>query len=79
MDMTTAPEGLIEAGEDEDLVEELLAATNSPLEFVSLAFPTITLESWQRQVLQTIGTQLQENAQLNRWKAVQLALPAVTG
>jgi hypothetical protein len=60
--------------DDEDLTERLLATTNSPERFVALAFPDITLEAWQLEVLQSIGNQLQENAQLNRWKAVQIAV-----
>jgi hypothetical protein len=69
-----------EALQDEDLlVEQLLRAGNSPLRFVSLAFPTIRLEKWQRAVLETIGHQLQENAQLNRWRAVQIAVASGNG
>jgi hypothetical protein len=61
------------------LVEELLAATNSPLTFVTLAFPSIRLEKWQRAVLETIGRQLSENQQLDRWKAVQIGVCSGNG
>jgi hypothetical protein len=64
----------IEAEEAGDLVGELLACTNDPVRFVELAFPAIRLEKWQRRVLETIGTQLRENARLDRWKAVQIAV-----
>ena len=57
----------------DDLVEALLATTNHPARFVALAFPTITPEKWQRQVLETIGNQLQENARLDRWRSTQIA------
>jgi len=70
----------IEADEGaDDLTAELLATTNSPARFVELAFPDITPEKWQRQVLETIGNQLQENAQLDRWKAVQVAICSGNG
>jgi len=69
----------IEAEEADDLVEQLLATTNEPARFVALAFPTITPERWQRQVLETIGDQLQENARLDRWKAVQIAVASGNG
>src|SRR6516225_2891955 len=59
--------------EAEELVEALLATTNDPARFVALSFPTITPEKWQRQVLETIGNQLQENARLDRWRAIQIA------
>jgi hypothetical protein len=62
-----------EADEPDDLVDELMACTNDPVRFVELAFPGIRLERWQRRVLETIGTQLRENAQFNRWRAVQIA------
>jgi hypothetical protein len=45
-----------------DVVEQLLAATNDPAQFVRLAFPEIRLEAWQRDVLETIGETLRENA-----------------
>ena len=63
----------IEADEADDLVEQLLATTNSPERFVELAFPDIRPEKWQLRVLQTLANQLQENARLDRWKAVQIA------
>jgi hypothetical protein len=62
-----------------DLTEQLLATTNSPLDFVRLAYPHITPETWQRRVLQTIGETLQENARLDRWKAVQIAISSGNG
>jgi hypothetical protein len=69
----------IEVDEADDLVSELLAATNDPLRFVELAFPAIRLEAWQRQVLETIGQQLRENTQIGRWKAVQIAVASGNG
>jgi hypothetical protein len=69
----------IEADEADDLVEELLATTNDPARFVELAFPTITPERWQLEVLQSIGLRLQENEQLGRWKAVQIAVASGNG
>lgn len=71
----------LEAPEEAEglLVEELLAATNDPLRFVELAFPEITLEAWQRTVLANIGETLQENARLNRWKAIQIAVASGNG
>jgi hypothetical protein len=60
--------------EADDLVEALLAQTNSPLGFVTLAFPHIRLEKWQRAVLETIGLQLQENERLGRFKPIQIAV-----
>jgi len=63
----------IEADEADDLVEQLLATTNDPARFVELAFPDIRPEKWQLRVLQTLANQLQENARLDRWKAVQIA------
>jgi hypothetical protein len=74
----TDPEALVEDGGDR-LVEELLACTNDPLRFVELAFPEITPEDWQRQVLATIGEQLRENQRLDRWKAVQIAICSGNG
>jgi hypothetical protein len=74
MDMTTAPEALIEADEADDLVEQLLATTNNPLRFVELAFPGIAPEDWQRRVLTEIGQQLRENVRLGRFKPIQIAV-----
>jgi hypothetical protein len=69
-----------EAGGDEDqLVEQLLAQTNSPEKFVELAWPEITPERWQREVLETIGEQLRENAKTGRSKPVQLAVASGNG
>jgi hypothetical protein len=65
--------------ETADLVEELLATTNDPTRFVELAFPEIKLEAWQFEVLETIGGQLRENARLDRWKAVQIAVASGNG
>jgi hypothetical protein len=62
-----------------DEVEQLLACTNDPAQFVSLAFPEIRLERWQREVLETIGETLRENARLNRWRAVQIAVASGNG
>ena len=53
-------ETTIEADEPDDLVGQLLATTNDPARFVELAFPAITPEGWQLEVLQSIGNQLQE-------------------
>jgi hypothetical protein len=69
----------IEADEADDLVSQLLAATNDPLAFVNLAFPEIRLEAWQREVLETIGNQLRDNARLDRWRAVQIAVASGNG
>jgi hypothetical protein len=69
----------IEADEAEDLVGQLLACSDDPLAFVNLAFPDIRPEKWQRQVLETIGSQLRENARLDRWKAVQIAVASGNG
>jgi hypothetical protein len=76
-----AVDAMVEADEadEQDLVAALLAATNDPAEFVSLAWPGITPEAWQLRVLQTVGDQLAENAQLNRWKAVQIATASGNG
>jgi hypothetical protein len=66
---------LLEAADEADeLVGQLLGCSDDPLAFVNVAFPDIRPEKWQREVLQTIGNQLQENARLNRWKAVQIAV-----
>jgi hypothetical protein len=67
------------ADEAEGLVEELLATTSDPARFVELAFPAIRLEVWQFEVLETIGGQLRENARLDRWKAVQIAVASGNG
>jgi hypothetical protein len=69
----------VEAEETDDLVEQLLGCSDDPLAFVSLSFPDITLEKWQRAVLTHIRDQLQENARLNRWKAVQVAVASGNG
>jgi hypothetical protein len=68
-----------EAGGDEDRVEELLAQTNSPEKYVALAWPSIKPEVWQAQVLQCIGEKLSENARLDRWKAIQIAVASGNG
>jgi hypothetical protein len=60
--------------EAEDLVEQLLACSDDPLAFVNLAFPEITLEKWQRAVLETIGNSLRENARLGRCRPIQIAV-----
>ena len=73
------PAVTVEADGADDLVAALLATTNDPVRFVELAFPTIIMERWQRQVLETIGNQLRENAQLDRWKAVQVAVCSGNG
>jgi hypothetical protein len=64
---------------DDDLVEQLLGCSDDPLAFVTLAFPEVTLEKWQREVLEYIGNTLQENARLDRWKAVQVATASGNG
>ena len=69
----------IAADEAEDLVEQLLGCSDDPLAFVTLAFPDINPEKWQRAVLEHIGSQLQENARLDRWKAVQVATASGNG
>jgi hypothetical protein len=66
--MVDETEGLDEA---DDLVEQILACTDSPLDFVRLAFPAITPERWQAEVLKEIGDQLAENARLGRFKPIQ--------
>ena len=65
--------------EAEDLVQQLLGCSDDPLAFVRLAFPDIKPEEWQRWALETIGNQLQENARLDRWKAVQIAVASGNG
>jgi hypothetical protein len=69
----------IAADEAEDLVEQLLGCSDDPLAFVQLAFPDIRPEKWQRAVLEHIRDQLQENARLDRWKAVQIATASGNG
>ena len=64
---------------DEDLVQQLLLCSDDPLAFVRLAFPDITLETWQRGVLEHIGNTLQENTRLDRWKSVQIATASGNG
>ena len=64
---------------DEDLVQQLLLCSDDPLAFVRLAFPDIKPEQWQRKVLHYIGNTLQENARLDRWKAVQIATASGNG
>jgi hypothetical protein len=63
----------------DNLAEALVACTNSPLDFVRLAFPEVQPEAWQRRVLEAIGKQLQENAAADRWKAVQIAVASGNG
>ena len=65
--------------EAEDLVQQLLGCSDDPLAFVRLAFPDIRPEKWQREVLEHIGNTLQENARLDRWKAVQIAVASGNG
>src|SRR6516165_5966039 len=65
--------------EAEDLVQQLLGCSDDPLAFVRLAFPDIKPEEWQREVLEHIGNRLQENARLDRWKAVQIAVASGNG
>jgi hypothetical protein len=69
----------IEADEAEDLVQQLLGCSDDPLAFVNTAFPDITPEEWQREVLEHIGNQLQENTCLDRWKAVMVAVASGNG
>ena len=69
----TAPEA------DDDLVQQLLGCSDDPLAFVRLAFPDIKPEKWQREVLEHIGKTLQENARLDRWKAVMVAVASGNG
>jgi hypothetical protein len=64
---------------DEDLVQQLLLCSDDPLAFVRLAYPDIRPEKWQREVLETIGKRLQENARLDRWRAVQIAVASGNG
>jgi hypothetical protein len=64
---------------DEDLVQQLLLCSDDPLAFVNLAFPDIKPEKWQREVLEHIGNTLQENARLDRWKAVMVATASGNG
>jgi hypothetical protein len=77
MDMISAAS---EALKDEDLlVQRLLMTGNDPLRFVTLAFPTIRLEKWQRAVLEIIGKKLHDNAMNDRWQAVQIAVASGNG
>jgi hypothetical protein len=64
---------------DDDLVQQLLGCSDDPLAFVNLAFPDIKPEKWQREVLEHIGNQLQENTCLDRWKAVMVAVASGNG
>src|SRR6516225_2798234 len=64
---------------DDDLVQQLLLCSDDPLAFVNLAFPDIKPEKWQREVLEHIGNQLQENTCLDRWKAVMVAVASGNG
>jgi len=64
---------------DDDLVQQLLLCSDDPLAFVNLAFPDIKPEKWQREVLEHIGNTLQENARLDRWKAVMIATASGNG
>jgi hypothetical protein len=64
---------------DEDLVQQLLGCSDDPLAFVRLAYPDIRPEKWQREVLETIGNQIQENARLDRWKAVMIGTASGNG
>jgi hypothetical protein len=68
-----------EAEETDDLVEQLLGCSDDPLRYVTLAFPDITPEKWQRETLEHISNRLQENARLGRWKAVQIATASGNG
>src|SRR5215471_1643571 len=77
MDMRLAEQS--EADEAEDLIEQLLGCSDAPLAFVNLAFPDVRPERWQREVLACIANQLQENARLDRWKAVQIAVASGNG
>jgi hypothetical protein len=65
--------------EADDLVGQLLGCSDDPLAFVKLAFPDIRPEKWQREVLEHIGNTLQDNARLDRWKAVQIAVASGNG
>jgi hypothetical protein len=55
-------------------IDELLRCSNNPLRFVELAFPGITPEPWQRQVMTHIGEQLSTNARLSKWSPIQIAV-----
>jgi hypothetical protein len=57
-----------------DLVDELLACSNDPLRFVELAFPGITPEHWQRQVMAHIGGQLDANMRQSKFTPIQIAV-----
>jgi hypothetical protein len=69
----------IDADEPDDLVEQLVACTNDPLKFVRLAFPNITPEDWQSEVLKEIGAQLAENMRLGRFKPIQIGVCSGNG
>jgi hypothetical protein len=62
-----------------DVVDELVACTNDPAKFVTLAFPNVKPERWQSQVLKEIGDQLAENARLGCFKPVQIAISSGNG
>jgi hypothetical protein len=68
-----------EIDDEADEVSALLACTSDPAQFVKLAFPEIRLEKWQAAVLTAIGEQLRENARLDRWRAVQVAVASGNG
>jgi len=68
----TQPE--IITDEPTDLIDELLACSNDPLRFVELAFPGITREHWQRQVMTHISDQLSANARLSKFTPIQIAV-----
>jgi hypothetical protein len=70
---------MLAADEADDLVQQLLGCSDDPLAFVNLAFPDIKPEKWQREVLEHIGNTQQENARLDRWKAVQIATASGNG
>jgi hypothetical protein len=74
--MVDEAEGLDEA---DDLVEQIMACTNSPLDFVRLTFPDITPERWQAEVLKEVGDQLEENARLGRFKPIQIGICSGNG
>ena len=63
-----------EVEEPIDLIDELLACSNDPLRFVELAFPGITPEHWQRQVMTHIADQLSTNARLSKFSPIQVAV-----
>jgi hypothetical protein len=61
------------------LVQQLLLCSDDPLAFVRLAFPDVTPERWQREVLEHIGSKLQKNSGLGRWEAVMVAVASGNG